>query len=46
MRVIVQRVKEASVKIDDQVVGAIKKGYLLYIGITHDDNINTIKKNG
>jgi D-tyrosyl-tRNA(Tyr) deacylase len=44
MRVVVQRVKEASVKIDQSVVGSIKKGYLLYIGITHEDDMTVIKK--
>jgi D-tyrosyl-tRNA(Tyr) deacylase len=44
MRVVVQRVKEASVKIDQSLVGSIKKGYLLYIGITHEDDMTVIKK--
>jgi D-tyrosyl-tRNA(Tyr) deacylase len=44
MRVVVQRVKEASVKIEQNVVGSIKKGYLLYIGITHEDDMTVIKK--
>ncbi|AUD63067.1 D-tyrosyl-tRNA(Tyr) deacylase [Tenericutes bacterium MO-XQ] len=44
MRVVVQRVKEASVKIDQSLVGSIKKGYLLYIGITHEDDMSVIKK--
>jgi D-tyrosyl-tRNA(Tyr) deacylase len=44
MRVVVPRVKEASVKIDQSLVGSIKKGYLLYIGITHEDDMTVIKK--
>lgn len=44
MRVIVQRVKEASVKIKNDIVGSIDQGYLLYIGITHEDDMITIKK--
>ena len=37
MRVIVQRVSEASVKIDGKVHGAINRGLLLLIGIENDD---------
>lgn len=44
MRVVVQRVKEAAVKINHNLVGSIKKGYLLYIGITHEDDMATISK--
>lgn len=44
MRVIVQRVKEASVKVDQKEVAAISKGYLLYIGICDTDHINIVEK--
>lgn len=44
MRIVCQRVKEASVKVDEQVVGQIKKGYLLYVGIHVDDQIDIVKK--
>jgi len=44
MRVVVQRVKEAAVKINHNLAGSIKKGYLLYIGITHEDDMATISK--
>ena len=37
MRVLVQRVSEASVKVDENVVGKIDKGFLVLIGITHTD---------
>ena len=38
MRVIIQRVKEASVTIDDKVVGKCEYGYLLLVGFTHTDD--------
>ena len=33
MKFVIQRVKEASVKVDDEYTGKIKKGYLQYIQI-------------
>ena len=37
MRALIQRVTEAKVMVGDDVVGAIEKGLLILIGITHDD---------
>lgn len=37
MRAVIQRVKRASVAIDQEVVGAIQAGFLVLLGITHDD---------
>ncbi|MGM9810681.1 MAG: D-aminoacyl-tRNA deacylase [Paludibacteraceae bacterium] len=37
MRIVVQRVTSASVRIDSSVVGEIRKGFLLLVGITHTD---------
>ncbi|MCQ2569475.1 MAG: D-aminoacyl-tRNA deacylase [Limosilactobacillus sp.] len=37
MRVVVQRVAKAQVSIDEQVVGKIKQGFLLLVGIAPDD---------
>ena len=37
MRVILQRSKQASVTVDGQKTGAIDKGYVLLVGITHSD---------
>lgn len=37
MRAVVQRVESASVRVDERVVGAIDGGFLILLGITHDD---------
>ena len=38
MRVLIQRVKEASVTIDGEVISLIHNGLLVFVGITEDDN--------
>lgn len=39
MRAVVQRVSEATVRVDDKVVGAINEpGLLVLLGVTHDDD--------
>ncbi len=43
MKVVVQRVKSSSVKVDGKTVGSIDKGLLVLVGFTHDDNIDKIK---
>jgi D-tyrosyl-tRNA(Tyr) deacylase len=37
MRAVVQRVHEASVSVDGEVVGAIERGLLVYLGAARDD---------
>lgn len=37
MRVVLQRSRNASVTVDGKVTGAIDKGYVLLVGITHAD---------
>ncbi|MDS9471294.1 D-aminoacyl-tRNA deacylase [Sporosarcina pasteurii] len=38
MRVVLQRTGPANVKVDGEVTGAIDKGYVLLVGITHSDS--------
>lgn len=44
MRVLIQRVTHASVAIDGEVYAQIKQGFLLLVGITQDDNEETVDK--
>ena len=43
MRIVVQRVKNASVTVDNKVVGQIDNGLLLLVGFTHDDTYEKVK---
>ncbi len=40
MRLVIQRVSHASVVVKDEQVAAIGPGYLILVGITHDDDEN------
>ncbi len=44
MRAVVTRVNEASVSIDGQVTGQIGRGFLILLGITHEDTPALCKK--
>ena len=37
MKFLIQRVVQASVTVDQEVIGAIQKGFLVLIGVTEDD---------
>ena len=41
MKVVIQRVERASVTIDGQVHGAIDRGYLVLLGVGHEDDEKT-----
>lgn len=42
MRIIVQRCDEASVEVNNEIVGKIKKGFLLLVGFTYGDSVKEI----
>lgn len=43
MKVVVQRVKKASVTVDNKLISKIDKGFLVLVGFTHNDGIDDIK---
>ncbi|MEC1178308.1 D-aminoacyl-tRNA deacylase [Metasolibacillus meyeri] len=43
MRVVLQRAKNASVTVNGHITGAIDKGYVLLVGITHSDTLEDIQ---
>lgn len=42
MRVVIQRVSEASVEVDKKVVGAIENGLLVFVGIEDADSLEDV----
>ncbi len=44
MRIVLQRVKEAKVEVEGKTVGQIEKGYMLLVGVTHDDTVEDAAK--
>ena len=43
MRVVLQRVSHASVTVEEKVIGKIQRGFLLLVGVTHDDAIEDME---
>lgn len=43
MRVVVQRSKQASVSVNGEITGAIDSGYVLLVGLTHNDTLEDVK---
>jgi len=43
MRAVVQRVTEASVRVDGRIVGEIGTGLMVLLGVTHDDSPDQAK---
>ncbi|MBQ7880264.1 MAG: D-tyrosyl-tRNA(Tyr) deacylase [Clostridia bacterium] len=44
MRIVIQRVKSARLKVDNKLVSEIGKGYNVFVGVTRDDTIDNVKK--
>ena len=44
MKAVIQRVTKASVSIDNEIVGKIDKGYLVLLGVTHDDDKTVVDR--
>ncbi len=42
MRIVLQRVKHASVSVDGEVIGKIQRGYMLLVGFGPDDDEETL----
>jgi len=42
LRAVVQRVKESKVKVEDEVIGSIEEGLLIFLGIGNDDSMEDI----
>ena len=43
MRVVLQRVAHASVTVDGEIIGKIQRGFLLLVGVTHDDTMEDME---
>jgi D-tyrosyl-tRNA(Tyr) deacylase len=43
MRIVIQRVSEASVKIDGHIHGKIGKGYLILLGVCEEDTVEDVE---
>lgn len=44
MRLVIQRVSEASVEIEGRINGKIDEGFMVLVGITNDDNKEVVEK--
>lgn len=44
MKFVIQRVTEASCKVDGNVIGEIEKGFCVFIGVSNEDNIEIADK--
>lgn len=42
MRVLLQRVSRAEVRVGERTTGRIGRGYLLFVGLTHDDSAEAL----
>lgn len=43
MKLVIQRVKQSNVKVDNKIVGSIEKGFMVLLGITHNDTKQNVE---
>mgnify|MGYP001547843974 CR=1 FL=1 len=43
MRAVIQRVARATVTVDQQVVGEIEQGLLVFVGVGHEDGVSAVR---
>lgn len=43
MRAVIQKVKHSSVAVDGEIVGKIGKGFMILLGVTHEDGDKEVK---
>ena len=43
MRIVLQRVKRAAVRVGDEVVSAIDRGLVVFVGVTHQDDASDVE---
>ena len=43
MRIVIQRVREANVKVEEEVVGSMGQGLLVFLGIENEDDSSDLK---
>jgi D-tyrosyl-tRNA(Tyr) deacylase len=43
MRTIIQRVSRAEVRVDGKKISGVDRGFLVLVGFTHDDNVESLK---
>jgi len=44
MKIVIQRVKEASVSVNHMIIGKIEQGMLIFVGFTENDDLENVKK--
>ena len=44
MKILIQRVKQAHVQVDDEIVGQINQGILALVGVEREDDVQTAEK--
>lgn len=43
MKAVIQKVKYSSVSVDENIVGKIEKGFMILLGVTHEDSEKEVK---